>query len=78
MVQNRGCTGFPEIKHRLFPEINTGFGLSGDVSEDARGSLAEVRRVHAQTVEGRMEEEPPSWLISAILFAWAWVDTCHP
>jgi hypothetical protein len=39
---------------------------------------AEVGRVHAQKVEGRMEEEPPTWLISAILFACVWVDTCHP
>jgi hypothetical protein len=73
----KGCTGFPEQpqtfsrnQHRLLVQ-----GMYG--SEDARGLLQRSDRFTLRW-SGRMEEEPPPWLISAILFAWAWVDTCHP
>jgi hypothetical protein len=65
---DRGCTGSSRNQHRPFW-----------FSELHEGILAEViRDSPVQTVDGRMEEEPPSWLNSTVLTACAWVDTCHP
>jgi hypothetical protein len=47
-------------------------------SEDARGFLCRGQTSSPQAVGGRMEEEPLSRLILAILFACTRVDTCHP
>jgi hypothetical protein len=64
------------LEHRLYrlsQKSTQAFRLSGL----HQGILAEVRLFTFRR-SGRMEEEPPTWLISAILFACAWVDTCHP
>jgi hypothetical protein len=48
-------------QHRLSPKSTQDFSPR---FQNCTRSLAEVGRVHAQAVEGRMEEEPPSRLIS--------------
>jgi hypothetical protein len=65
---------FPEINtdysrnpHRLFPTVSELHKVScrGPTSSHSY-SLVEWRRI------------PPPRLISAILFAWAWIDTSYP
>jgi hypothetical protein len=64
---------FRQRMYRLSQKSTQAFRLSGM----HQGILAEVRPLTFRR-SGRMEAEPPSRLISAILFACAWVDTCHP
>jgi hypothetical protein len=66
ICSDRGCL--------IFSEINTDFSCL----EGVRGILAEVRTGSRFRRSGRMEEEPPTRLILALLFACTWVDTCHP
>jgi hypothetical protein len=64
---DKECTGYLRNQHRLF-------GFQGCT----RVFLQRSDGTHVQTVDGGMEEEPPSRLNSAVLSACAWVDTCHP
>jgi hypothetical protein len=64
-----GCIGFPRNKHRHKPP---------SVSELHEGILQRSDGTHVQTIDGRLEEEPPSRLNSTVLTACTWVDTCHP
>jgi hypothetical protein len=68
--------------HRLRPSILEWHEVScrgrmERIVQNMHGALPEVGWFMLRW-SGRMEEAPPPWLISAVLFAWAWVDTCHP
>jgi hypothetical protein len=46
--------------------------------EGMQRSNTEATGFMVQTIDGRMEEEPPTHLTSLVLTACAWVNTCHP
>jgi hypothetical protein len=77
-LPSRINTGYPQNQHRLFPH---GFRIArGLMQRSDRFTLRQSGGMEEEPPQQSMgmEAKPPTWLISALLFACAWVDTCHP